>query len=95
MSGAGCLYFFFLMPGAPEDLKGPVGVYCAVIATMAARSYARAAVFPPGCVTLGRLGALLFMVSDAIIGLNKFVVPFGAAKTLVMVRFCVCVGGGW
>lgn len=69
----------------PADLVVPVAVYCAAIATMAARAYVR----PPGFLHasnfLGAVGAFTFMVSDSVLAINKFVLPFGAAQTIVMV----------
>ena len=69
----------------PSDLVAPVAVYCAAIATMAARAYVR----PPGFLHasnfLGVVGAFTFMVSDSVLAINKFVLPFGAAQTIVMV----------
>jgi uncharacterized membrane protein YhhN len=63
-------YFLFLKKEIPNDLFIPVAVYCCVIALMA--------IFAVGRITSAKsyqivlLGAVLFVISDALIAYNKF-----------------------
>lgn len=80
-----CAVFALLLPGL-GPLTIPVGVYCLVIAAMLWRAtlgFGRPGVDP----TLARLaaaGALLFVVSDAILAVDKFATPLPLARLLNM-----------
>ncbi len=70
-------------------VRGPVLFYVGVIAAMAwmaaRRSLAPDAPRPSG--ELARAGALVFMVSDGVLALDRFVHRFGAAHAVVMVTY--------
>ncbi|XP_004349187.1 transmembrane protein 86A [Capsaspora owczarzaki ATCC 30864] len=73
----------------PEKLVIPVGIYHLLIASMIWRALARKSV-PHADGTspsLAAYGALLFGVSDSLLGLNKFRYPFVQAHLVVMVTY--------
>mgnify|MGYP001094800535 CR=1 FL=1 len=80
------VYFFYMKPALPENLVVPVAVYIIVIITMAWRATAR---FQNGRVdTLyGCAGATFFVVSDLILGINRFVQPLPYAHLLTMIFY--------
>jgi alkylglycerol monooxygenase len=53
-------------------LKAPVAVYVGVIALMAAQAIGRAAALRTGAAAAVAAGALVFMLSDITIALDKF-----------------------
>jgi alkylglycerol monooxygenase len=61
-----------IWPGVGEGLKGPVAIYVAVIALMAAQAAGRAAVLRDRAAIAVAAGALLFMFSDLTVALAKF-----------------------
>jgi uncharacterized membrane protein YhhN len=63
-----------------KELAGPVALYMAVIAVMAASAFASGDVY-------AGLGAAFFVVSDAMIAWNRFVRPFAAAEVGIMVTY--------
>ncbi|CAM9124998.1 unnamed protein product, partial [Ectocarpus fasciculatus] len=78
-----------LLPEIPGDLKLPVTVYALVIGTMVGAAWSK-------CINgnkwdtnklMGAIGALIFVVSDTIIAVNKFYFPFDSAKTWVMITY--------
>jgi uncharacterized membrane protein YhhN len=77
----------FLRPGIPQGLYLPVALYSCVISAMALSvihlyGHIGRAVFRP---LLG--GALLFMLSDSLIAVNKFGAPFPGARIAIMVTY--------
>lgn len=70
------LLFFYMREGMGE-MRGPVLVYMVVIALMVHRAVGGIDIARPfpSQATLAAAGALLFMVSDVILALNRFVFP--------------------
>ena len=68
--------YAFVWPGLPDPvLKVAVAVYAGVIALMAAQAVGRAsALRTPGAVAVAA-GACIFMLSDSLIAINRFVQP--------------------
>lgn len=64
------------------QLKAPVYIYISAISFMAI-----AAVFSRFKSTLVISGALSFLVSDAIIAIDKFIIPFSLSSTLIWVTY--------
>lgn len=66
------VFYSLLWPGMEAPLQAPVGIYslCIVVMVLMAQQLRWGAV-PDAGLTI-YLGALLFMVSDSLIGLNKF-----------------------
>jgi uncharacterized membrane protein YhhN len=67
---------------AAGDMMVPVGVYMAVITIMGI-----GAALHRKPSTLLFTGALLFIASDCMIGINRFVMPFSAARHAIMVTY--------
>ncbi len=81
-----------LVPGITGDEKTkpflvPVLVYSAAIATMVVFSINRYGRVNDKSFALVFAGALLFMVSDSIIAVNKFLHPFGTASIFIMLLY--------
>jgi uncharacterized membrane protein YhhN len=71
------------------DLKIPVIIYAAVICTMLLCSLR---VFLKVIVPANRYflsGAVLFVISDSILAINKFYQPFAYAAVLIMLSYCI------
>jgi uncharacterized membrane protein YhhN len=85
--GAG-LYVRVLWPHLGA-IRPAVVVYATVIAAMAWRAAAAAAVVPAPGTAAALAGALLFMVSDGILAYDRFVRSFPAAAGLVMTTYYV------
>jgi len=70
-----------LLRAAPDvALRLAVGVYMVVIALMVGSAIASGELIAAG-------GALLFMASDSMIALNRFVAPFAAARLAIIVTY--------
>jgi uncharacterized membrane protein YhhN len=85
-----CLFaqgmFAVLYPHLETELVVPVFVYANTISTMAIYSLCRdggSAV----SYRWGALGACVFVVSDTVLAINKFVVPISSAKEIIMVTY--------
>lgn len=73
-----------LLRAVEPALRIPVAVYMVTLGTMAAQARVRALVAPDAGHRWGAIGATLFMVSDALLGVDRFVmaVPFGTVWIL-------------
>jgi uncharacterized membrane protein YhhN len=87
VAGYGCSLIMFLYPGLGE-LKIPVMIYAVVICSMLLCSlhvfYKTGRPANVYFVT----GALLFVLSDSMLAVNKFVSPFPSAGFLLMLTYC-------
>ncbi|MGJ7608336.1 lysoplasmalogenase family protein [Variovorax sp. LT1R20] len=86
--GAG-MYAFLWQGGLPPALRIPVGVYVVVIACMAAQAIGRAAVLREAdpSATWVAVGACFFMLSDALLATNRFVLPLPLAQLWVLATY--------
>ena len=85
--GYGITLVWFLYPHL-GDLKIPVMVYATVICTMLLCSlHIFLKVNKPANV-LYLLGAVLFVLSDSLLAINKFYQPFAFAGVLIMLTYC-------
>ena len=75
-----------LWPGL-GTLRLPVLLYTITILVMVWRAWARDAAIPSGGAVLAAAGATLFMVSDALLALNRFHRPFRIAQALIMTTY--------
>jgi uncharacterized membrane protein YhhN len=80
----GVLMFWYLWPGLPSRLRGPVAAYVLVIVVMAALAAYRAWVYPRAGAMAAGLGAVLFLSSDALLAIDRFRRPFRAAQAVVL-----------
>lgn len=70
------------------DLLLPVGVYALAISAMLWRALARLGSNVPKCSAwLAAAGALAFVVSDSLIGIDRFVLKFDAAPYLIILSY--------
>lgn len=84
--------FYFLIPGISGNPKThslliPVIVYGVAIANMVAFAINRFARVNDSSFQLVFIGALLFMFSDSIIAINKFLHPFPTARIFIMTTY--------
>jgi uncharacterized membrane protein YhhN len=83
-------FFSLLMTYGPEaELVAPVALYALTIATMAWAAFRRVGsrLSTPSSQRFAAVGALLFVVSDSILGFNKFAVPLPHGKFMIMVTY--------
>jgi len=76
-----------LWPGLKAALRGPVVVYVAVIAVMAGQAAARWDALFSGAALLALAGATLFVVSDAVLAIDRFRRPFAAARGVTLATY--------
>lgn len=70
------------------DLLVPVGVYALAISAMLWRALARlGSSVPKRSAGLAAAGALAFVISDSLIGIDRFVLPFTAAPYLIILSY--------
>jgi uncharacterized membrane protein YhhN len=79
----GFLLLRLLWPGLGR-LRVPVLLYATTILLMLWQAWARRWALPSPGATLAAVGATLFVVSDAILALNRFRRPIPSAQTLIM-----------
>jgi alkenylglycerophosphocholine/alkenylglycerophosphoethanolamine hydrolase len=80
-----------LLPRAGA-LKLPVLAYCRVLAAMVFAAAARHASFGDTSSLLAVLGALLFLVSDSLLGVRRFVGRFRGAQALILSTYWGAIG---
>jgi uncharacterized membrane protein YhhN len=68
-------------------LKGAVAAYVGVISMMAAQAIGRATVLRDAASTRVALGACVFMVSDSLIAINKFVTPVELSSLWILATY--------
>ncbi len=68
-------------------LKIPVLVYITVIAGMGITAFGRLEAIQSTPAIIGAMGATLFMISDGILGWNKFKKPFHLAEGIILVAY--------
>jgi alkenylglycerophosphocholine hydrolase len=82
---------FVLLPRAGA-LKLPVLVYCLVLAAMAFAAAARHETFNDADSLRAVYGALLFMLSDALLGVRRFVGRYRYAQALILSTYWGAIG---
>ena len=65
----------------------PVALYSLAIGLMLWRALARVGVVAGASAWLAAGGAALFVLSDSLIGINRFVAPFEEARYLIMISY--------
>lgn len=85
----GASLFALLLRAGLGELLLPVLVYSLTIAAMLWRALARLgeAALARASVWLGATGALLFVLSDSLIGIDRFVTPLPAAPYLILLSY--------
>lgn len=82
-----CLLLFFLLNKIPGDFKIPVILYAVVITIMGIRASERQVNDKSYQYVL--IGAILFIISDSLIALNKFVIDIPLSGLWVMSTYVV------
>jgi uncharacterized membrane protein YhhN len=80
--GAGM--YAVLLTGLPTPLQVPVAAYVVAIAAMAGQALGRAATLGTPRARRVALGAVAFMCSDALLGINRFVQPLPLSPVWVL-----------
>ncbi|MBP93066.1 MAG: lysoplasmalogenase [Flavobacteriaceae bacterium] len=88
---------FYLLKNNLGNLLLPVIIYMLVILTMAPTAYLRKGTVPNSSYKLVFIGAILFMVSDSLLALNKFYEPlpysnFSIMFTYAFAQLCIVFG---
>ncbi|MBK6850387.1 MAG: sterol desaturase family protein [Burkholderiales bacterium] len=85
------MYGVLIAGGLPAELRVPVAVYVLVISLMAAQAIGRAAAMPGETSRRAAwgvaLGALLFMLSDTLLAINRFVTPLPLSSLWVLTTY--------
>lgn len=81
------MYLFLWQGGLPPELRVPVAVYVLVIALMAAQALGRARTLGDRAAHQVALGACIFMLSDALLATNRFVLPLPLAQVGVLTTY--------
>jgi len=86
---AGGSMFVLLASQSLGALLIPVGLYALTISAMLWRALARLGEqhIPRNTAWLAALGATLFVLSDSLIGINRFVVAFDEARYAIMITY--------
>lgn len=87
LAAIGAAVLSFLWSGLAPALRGPVIVYVVVLVAMAAQAIARWHVHPGQRTALAALGGVLFVVSDALLAIDRFRVPLPAAALWVLATY--------
>jgi uncharacterized membrane protein YhhN len=82
----GVLIFVILLPGL-NGMAVPVAAYILVIMTMAWQAWDQWDEKRARWALLAFIGALLFVVSDSLLAVNKFGEPFAAARALTLTTY--------
>ncbi len=91
------LLLYYLIPVLDEMLV-PVILYTSVITMMVLAALNRYKAAPPDSVSLILAGSLLFMASDSLIAIDKFLTSIGGARVLIMssyivAQYFIAIGG--
>lgn len=91
------MYAWLWHSGLPADLRIPVAVYVLVIALMATQALGRAKQLHTQHARTVALGACLFMLSDSLIAVDRFVEPIPVVLLWVLssyfaAQFCIVHG---
>jgi uncharacterized membrane protein YhhN len=91
------MYAVLWTGGLPAALRLPVAAYVVVISLMTAQALSRARSMGGTPAWTVAVGAALFMVSDSLLAMNKFVTPLPLAQLGVLSTYyaaqCLIVGG--
>ncbi len=82
----GALTYWFLSPGLGK-MRVPVAIYIIAILTMSWAAYARWISVGGASGWLAFMGALLFVISDAILAVNRFRFPFASGRGLNLLTY--------
>lgn len=87
--GIGAGFYIIAFPSLNMVLKIAVAVYACALVSMVLAAINRGDRVPKDSFWLVFIGAFLFMISDMMIGLNKFVSPFANAGVYILFTYCL------
>jgi uncharacterized membrane protein YhhN len=87
MLAFGLAVLIYLREGIPAQMRTPVAAYILVILIMASLAVGRALGQPSTSTFVAAAGALLFVISDGILAVNRFRYPFRLAQAVVLVTY--------
>jgi uncharacterized membrane protein YhhN len=79
--------YLFLFPGLTGALKLPVAVYAILLASTAGQAMGRYLLLQSRSARFAAIGALLFMLSDVLLSIDRFRAPLRQASLLVLVPY--------
>jgi uncharacterized membrane protein YhhN len=82
----------YLWGALSAGMKAVVGVYVGVIVVMVSLAAGRALAQPTIGTLLAASGALLFLVSDGLLAVNRFRRPFRAAQAVILATYFIGQG---
>lgn len=82
-----CLLFYLFLQPYLGSMKMPVLLYAIVISLMAVAGISRYDRVNSFSFKMIFIGAILFIISDSILVINKFVAPFSMGGTLIMATY--------
>jgi uncharacterized membrane protein YhhN len=75
---------FLLFSRLPAALRFPVAVYSLFLVSMSAQAMGRSLLLRTSAARLAAIGALLFVLSDALLAFNRFYAPLRLASLLIL-----------
>lgn len=78
-----------LLPNIGAVMKAPIFVYAGILTTMTLFAANRYGSVNNSSFWLVYLGAVIFMLSDSMIAINKFYAPFESSRLLIMATYLV------
>ncbi len=78
---------FLLFSRVPAELRLPVAIYSVFLLSMAAQAMGRSFFLRTSAARLAAIGALLFVLSDGLLALNRFYAPLRFAPLLVLLPY--------
>lgn len=83
----GFALWLFLSRGLSVSLQASIAVYTFFLATMASQAMGRFLVLRTSTARLAAIGAIFFMISDALLALDRFRRPIPASAFLVLLAY--------
>lgn len=78
---------WWLWPGVPVAFRVHVLIYVNALGAMAVQAGVASQIYRDRACALAALGALLFVVSNSIIAIDRFIAPFEYSKAVVLVSY--------
>lgn len=90
-------FLFYILKEGLGELQGPVLIYMIVILSMSTSAYLRQKQYNLVSYYLVFIGAILFMISDSVLALDKFYQSFQLSSILIMItyalaQYCIVIG---
>jgi uncharacterized membrane protein YhhN len=81
------IMLLILLPHIDSQLRIPIIVYAITITTVLTISMSLKKVLSPVYFNILLSGTILFVISDSLIAINKFYIPFSTASFLIMITY--------